>query len=34
MRANAEGIIKLPISEESKRKILYDTANGLLFGGK
>ena len=34
MRANAEALLKLPISEESKRKILYDTANRLLFGGK
>ncbi len=34
MRANAEAFLKLPISEESKRKILYDTANKLLFGGK
>jgi predicted TIM-barrel fold metal-dependent hydrolase len=34
MRANAEAFLKLPISEESKRKILYDTANELLFGGK
>ena len=34
MRANAEAFLKLPISEESKRKILYETANRLLFGGK
>ena len=33
MRVNAEGVIRLPISEESKRKILYDTANRLLFNG-
>ena len=31
MRVNAEAVIKLPLSEESKRKILYDTANRLLF---
>jgi uncharacterized protein len=33
MRVNAEGIIALPLSEGSKRKILYDNANHLLFGG-
>jgi len=31
MRRNAEGVIQLPISEESKRKILYDNADRLLF---
>jgi predicted TIM-barrel fold metal-dependent hydrolase len=31
MRVNAEAVIQLPISEESKRKILYDTADRLLF---
>jgi predicted TIM-barrel fold metal-dependent hydrolase len=34
MRANAEAFLKLPLSEDSKRKILYDSANRLLFGGK
>jgi hypothetical protein len=34
MRVNAEAVIKLPISGESKRKILYETANRLLFGGE
>jgi hypothetical protein len=33
MRVNAEGIIALPLSEETKRKILYDNADRLLFGG-
>ncbi len=33
MRKNAEAFIALPISEENKRKILYDNANRLLFGG-
>jgi predicted TIM-barrel fold metal-dependent hydrolase len=31
MRVNAEAVIQLPISEESKRKILHDTADRLLF---
>jgi len=31
MRVNAEAVIKLPISEESKKKILYETADRLLF---
>jgi predicted TIM-barrel fold metal-dependent hydrolase len=30
-RVNAEAIIALPISEESKRKILYENADRLLF---
>jgi predicted TIM-barrel fold metal-dependent hydrolase len=32
MRVNAEGILALPLSEETKRKILYDNADRLLFG--
>ena len=31
MRINAEGIIAQPLSEESKRKILFDNADRLLF---
>jgi hypothetical protein len=31
MRLNAEAVIKLPLSEDSKKKILYDNANRLLF---
>ena len=31
MRVNAEAVANLPISAESKRKILYDTAERLLF---
>ena len=32
-RRNAEGIIALPLPEETKRMILYDNADRLLFGG-
>lgn len=31
MRVNAEAVRQLPISDDSKRKILYDTADKLLF---
>jgi hypothetical protein len=31
MGVNASQVKQLPISDESKRKILYETANGLLF---
>jgi len=31
MGVNARGIMQLPISEESKRKILFDNADRLLF---
>ena len=34
MRANAEAVTNLPLSETAKRKILYQNANDLLFGGK
>lgn len=31
MRVNAEAVCQLPLSEQSKRKILYETADRLLF---
>lgn len=31
MRANAEAVTNLPLKESTKRKILYDNANKLLF---
>ena len=34
MRANAEAVTNLPLKEATKRKILYENANDLLFGGK
>ena len=33
MRVNAEQFRQLPISDEAKRRILYDTADRLLFTG-
>lgn len=34
MRANAEAVTNLPLKEATKRRILYDNANDLLFGGR
>jgi predicted TIM-barrel fold metal-dependent hydrolase len=34
MRVNAEAVMNLPLTEATRRKILYENANRLLFGGK
>ena len=33
MRSNVESFLKLPLSEENKKRILYDNAQELLASG-